>query len=428
MASQNELIIVGARSTTSKTLTAHHALIRSRSSRGSQVRENPRWTFDTIFAKGNGATLNRCRRMPACSSRSSIGRRSIGWRHPSGHRDRAENQVRNSRSTVGTDNRNCRSAAAAVRKNRPALFAPTAKRQAHAYHPGDIADALFSEYPDSRAIILFTLPVDSMATLQLRLQDLVRRGFGRLRLDDDMLDLTQYAVDEIASKLKDRPEVHVILDRVRIRADERSRLVEAVETAFREGHGCCLVDIPGVGLRRFTEHYGCQSVAACFETPKPSLFSFNHPLGASPCVRDSATRSVMTKRSHSTQEQEPRGRHIEPWTKPSAEWWQKEMLLALKRRGLDVTMPVRTSDLRGTTLLGKAHPRLKASMPFSNTWKASAQAAVRVMLSRYRSPFSCEACQGTRLRPQALAVRISNRSISDVSDMTITEAHEWLRP
>jgi len=52
---------------------------------------------------------------------------------------------------------------------------------------------------------------------------------------------------------------------------------------------------------------------------------------------------------------------------------------------------------------------------------------VRVMLSRYRSPFPCEACQGTRLRPEALAVRVGGRTIAEISDMTITEAAEWLK-
>jgi excinuclease ABC subunit A len=445
MASHNELIIVGARQHNLKNISLRIPHDQVTVITGVSGSGKSSLAFDTIFAEGQWRyieSLSTYARMflekldrPEVDRLEHI-RPAIAIEQ--------KNQVRNSRSTVGTTTEIADLLRLLYAKiGRP--FCPDCQTAAHAYHPGDIADALFAEHLDSRAIILFALPVDSMATLQLRLQDLVRRGFGRLRLDDDVLDLTQTAVDEIASKLKDRPEVHVILDRVRIRADERSRLVEAVETAFREGHGCCLVDISGVGLRRFTEHYGCQSCGRVFEKPKPALFSFNHPLGACPTCKGFGNtlrydeELIIPHKSKSLATGA-----IEPWTKPSAEWWHKEMLLAFKRRGLDVTMPYEHLTSEARTLLwegtgkgpvsagpggaGAKGPKVEGIHAFFKYLEGKRyRLHVRVMLSRYRSPFSCEACQGTRLRPQALAVRIGNRSISDVSDMTITEAHEWLQ-
>src|SRR2546425_13188718 len=108
-----------------------------------------------------------------------------------------------------------------------------------------------------------------------------------------------------------------------------------METAFRESGGRCIVEIIGAGRRRFTQAYSCQYCGRTFETPKPALFSFNHPLGACPACKDLGNILYYDEDLIiPDQTKILEGGAIEPWTKPSAERGQKQRLLAFKRRGV----------------------------------------------------------------------------------------------
>src|SRR5256712_2691612 len=340
-------------------------------------------------------------------------------------------RVRTARSTVGTTTE--------IADLLRLLFAKTAGRvcpacgtEARAYHPGDVAEILLQEHGQSRAIVLFPVDVIADQDLAALIQDLVRSGFFRLRVRDEIVDVTAETASEIARLLKGCGELEVVLDRLVLREDDRTRLVDTLETAFRESGGRCIVEIIGAGRRRFAQAYSCQSCGRTFETPKPALFSFNHPLGACPACKGFGNilhhdeDLIIPDQTKSLP-----GAAIEPWTKPSAEWWQKQMLLAFKRRGFDVTRPYNQLSQAERTLLwegdtGKGPVEgIKAFFEYLEGKRYKLH--VRVMLSRYRSPVSCDTCKGTRLRPEALAVRVGSRTIAEVADLTIAAAAEWAR-
>src|SRR5712692_10561290 len=163
--------------------------------------------------------------------------------------------------------------------------------------------------------------------------------------------------------------------------------------------------------------------------PKPALFSFNHPLGACPACKGFGNilrydeDLIVPDRTKSLA-----GGAIEPWTKPSADWWQKEMLLAFKRRGHDLSKPYNKLTQAERKLLWEGEGKLEGLNSFFEYLESKRyKLHVRVMLSRYRSPVICEACKGTRLRSEALAVRVGSRTIAEVSDMTIVGTAEWVR-
>jgi excinuclease ABC subunit A len=110
------------------------------------------------------------------------------------------------------------------------------------------------------------------------------------------------------------------------------------------------------------------------------------------------------------------------------------MLLAFMRRGLDISKPYnkltpaeRKLLWEGDTNSGKKEGVEGINNFFTYLESKRYKLHVRVLLSRYRSPFPCEACHGTRLRPEALSVRIEEYTIAAVSDMTIAEAVDWVR-
>ncbi len=339
-----------------------------------------------------------------------------------------KNSVRTARSTVGTTTE--------IADLLRLLFAkvghpvcPDCGLEARSYQPGDVAETLAAEHTGARAMILFPVAVDAGIDPLPLIRDLVRRGYVRLCLADDIVDLTPDAVPAIASRLKDAAEMEVVLDRLVLRPDERARLTDTVETAFREGGGRCIAEIIGGGRRRFAQTYGCQSCGRTFETPKPALFSFNHPLGACPACKGFGNilrydeELIIPDRTRSLA-----GGAVEPWTKPSAEWWQKEMLLGFKRRGLDIGKPYNKLAAAERTLLWDGDGKLEGINAFFKYLEGKRyKLHVRVLLSRYRSPVTCEACAGARLRPEALAVRVAGRTIAEVADMTIVGAAEWAK-
>ena len=134
--------------------------------------------------------------------------------------------------------------------------------------------------------------------------------------------------------------MHVVLDRLVLRPDNRHRLIEAIEIAFQEAEGICQVEVIGQGLRTYSTHFRCQGCGRTFEPLRPLLFSFNHPLGACPECKGFGNilrydqDLVIPDRSKSLA-----GGVIEPWSKPGSDWWQKQMLLAMKKQGVDLTIP-----------------------------------------------------------------------------------------
>jgi excinuclease ABC subunit A len=431
MAAQNELIITGARQHNLKDINLRIPHDQVTVITGVSGSGKSSLAFDTIFAEGQWRYIESlstyARMFLEKLDRPDVDR--LEHIRPAIAIEQ-KNPVRTTRSTVGTTTEIADLLRLLFAKvGRP--FCPVCNIGARAYQPGDVADLLLSDYPDGRAMVLFSVPTDGATDPGLLLKDLLRRGFVRLRLGDEIVELTPESSSEIAAKMKGI-EVYAVVDRLLLRPDDRARLVESVEAAFREGQGACAVDVIGQGLRRYAQAYGCQSCGRTFETPKPALFSFNHPLGACPACKGFGNilrydeDLIVPDRNKSLATGA-----IEPWTKPSAEWWQKEMLLAFKRRGLDVVKPYKTLSQTERALLwdgatGKG-PVEGINTFFTYLESKRYKLHVRVLLSRYRSPFPCEACTGTRLRPEALAVRVGEHTIAAVSDMTIAEAVDWVK-
>src|SRR2546422_10790365 len=352
MATQHELIITGARQNNLKNISLRIPHDQLTVITGVSGSGKSSLAFDTIFAEGQWRyieSLSTYARMflekldrPDVDRLENI-RPAIAIEQ--------KNPVRTARSTVGTTTE--------IADLLRLLFAkighpvcPACGTEVRAYHPGDVAEVLLKEHGQSRAIVLFPVDVKADQDLAALVQDLVRRGFFRLRVRDEIVDVTAETASEIATLLKGCRELEVVLDRLVLREDDRARLMDTLETAFREGGGRCIAEFIGAGRHRFSQAYSCQSCGRTFETPKPALFSFNHPLGACPACKGFGNilhydeDLIAPDRTKSLA-----GGAIEPWTKPSADWWQKQMLLAFKRRGFDVTRPYNQLSQAERTLL-----------------------------------------------------------------------------
>ncbi|HJU05189.1 MAG TPA: excinuclease ABC subunit UvrA, partial [Nitrospiraceae bacterium] len=332
-----------------------------------------------------------------------------------------KNPVRTARSTVGTSTEIYDFLRLLFAKvGRPAC--PDCHEDARGYQPADVVDELLTRCLDARAMVLFPL-ADGSRDASL-IQSLLMRGFVRVRCGDELIELHAGA----ALPARHAGELHVILDRLIIRPDNRARLLEAVETAFREGNGACRIDIIGQPPQTYSMRFMCQRCGRAFEPIRPVMFSFNHPLGACPDCKGFGNilkydeDLVVPDRNRSLSEGA-----IEPWAKPSTDWWQKQMLTAMKRRGVDLTTPYAKLSDAERTLLWQGEGKFEGLQQFFDYLEHKRyKMHVRVFLSRYRSPFSCPACRGTRLRPEHLHVKIAGRDIHEVSSWTIDQTLQWL--
>lgn len=334
-----------------------------------------------------------------------------------------KNQVRTARSTVGTTTE--------IADLLRLLFAkvgkptcPDCKQEARSFQPDTVADDLLNRWSDARAMVLFPIAAPSRKEEAAFVQSQLTRGFTRLKAGDDIIDLH----DVETPSLHTCSALFIILDRLVIREDNRTRLVEAVETAFREGEGRCSIDIIGHGRQSYSTQFLCQNCGRTFEPLRPILFSFNHPLGACPeckgfgnvlrydpdLVIPDPTKSLAQGA-------------VEPWSKPSSAWWQKQMLSAMKRRGVDVEVPFKALPKDMQRLLWEGDKSFDGINDFFEYLEGKRyKLHVRVFLSRYRTPFDCPGCHGSRLKPDALFVKVAGHDIHETTEQTVERLAGWV--
>jgi excinuclease ABC subunit A len=334
-----------------------------------------------------------------------------------------KNPVRTARSTVGT--------ATEVYDYLRLLYAkigrvhcPGCGAPAASHSPQSIVNVLLEEHAGARAMIMFRLDVPSGLPPAELWANLTRRGFARVRVDGDILDLAAPP----PADLGERKAIAVILDRVVLDSAQRGRVAESVEAALREGGGRLAVEVVGAGTREFGEDFRCSGCGASLDRPQPLLFSFNHPLGACPECKgfgnvlkyDEAL--VVPDRTRNLAEGA-----VEPWTHPSGRWYQRELMKAARRHRLDTQTPWEKlpDATREFVYAGDGtFPGIQGFFEEVESYRYKLH--VRVFLSRYRSQSVCQTCRGARLKPAALAIRVAGLTIAEFTALTIDAAARLL--
>jgi len=329
-----------------------------------------------------------------------------------------KNPVRTARSTVGT--------ATEIYDYLRLLYAKVGRvycaacgAPAASHSAATIADALLAEHAGARALVTFPLPVAAGAAPAEVWAALTRRGFARVRVDDTIVDLAAPPPATLTT-----PEIEVVLDRVVLAADARARLVDSLETALREGGGRVTVDVIGAARRAFTEEFRCGACGAALERPQPLLFSFNHPLGA--CAECKGFGNVLRYDESLVVPDRALSLGagaVEPWTHPSGKWYQRELVRAARRAGVDLDVPWERLGERERRLVYEGEGKFPGINGFFEEIESYRyKLHVRVFLSRYRTQSPCPVCAGARLKPSALAVKVAGLTISEFTALTIERA------
>jgi excinuclease ABC subunit A len=264
------------------------------------------------------------------------------------------------------------------------------------------------------------------------LDGLRRRGYARLLIDGQAVGLDD--VDRTA--LTSRTILEVVVDRLRIEGDLRSRLTDSIETCYREGGGAAFAVNADTGERlEFSERFECRTCGITYETPQPRLFSFNNPFGACPTchgfgnIIELDMDLVVPDSSKSINQGA-----IEPWSKPHYRSQLAELKRAARKRGTrldvpwtDLTDDERTFVVEGDPSTGSGQVAHYEGIRGFFRWleRKKYKVHVRVFLSRYRGYLACPDCGGARLRREARNVRVGGRTVDEVSALTVLGAQKF---
>lgn len=420
---KDELIVEGLRQNNLKNLTLRLPHNRITAVCGPSGSGKSSLAFDTLFAEGRWRFieslstytrlfLERMDRPELDSIRNIRPAIAIEQKNP----------VRTSRSTVGTAtelNDYLRVLFARVGK----LYCPGCSSPVVPSEPTRAADELAGKYPGKKALVGFSLSVEKKEASWI-FDDLLKRGFIRVKVRDRVYDISSERPESL--KIKD---LKVITDRLIIRPAERTRLAEALETSFREGGGEAWVEVgPGATIK-FSKRLRCTKCAIDIERPTPILFSFNHPVGACPeCkgfgnILNYDEEKFIPDRSLSL-----RGGAIEPWTKPHYRWWQEQLEDYAEDYSIDLEKPFSKLTKRERRLVFEGTGDFEGINGFFEYLeKKKYKLHIRVFMSRYKGQFPCPGCAGTRLKKNALSVKVGGLDIAEVSAMTIKKCASFFQ-
>ena len=280
--------------------------------------------------------------------------------------------------------------------------------------------------------------------------DLQTQGFSRARVDGVVYPLIE------APKLKkqEKHTIEVVVDRLTVRPGNKRRLTDSVETALALAGGLVLLDFVDRDEsdpnreRTFSEHLACLYDDLSFEAMEPRSFSFNSPYGACPeCVGLGTRKEVDPELVIPDPERSLADGAIAPWSSGQTTEYFTRLLTGLADSlGFDLKSPWEKLPalVQETVLHGQdrqVHVRYRNRYGRERSYHATFEGVVPFLERRrddtdsefmrdkyegYMRDVPCPACGGARLKPEVLAVRVGDRSISDVTSMAIGQCLEFL--
>jgi excinuclease ABC subunit A len=253
------------------------------------------------------------------------------------------------------------------------------------------------------------------------LEELVRQGYFRVLIGGE--------IERMEGRKRWPRELDplpLVLGRFRIDDDARSRLTAAIEEAYRLAGG--RVELHGAPVRFLGQRLTCPQCGETCPRPQPALFSFNSPLGACPeCQGFGRVIGVDRERVIPDPRKTLRQKPIAPWNSPSYEEHYDPLWKAARKRGVSLDVP--WSDLDDATrdwIWNGREGFVSIRRFFDWLERRNYKMHVRILLSRYRAYEECPRCDGRRLRPEALAVALKGRDISELARLSIEELRAWL--
>jgi len=300
------------------------------------------------------------------------------------------------------------------------------------------------EYPErTRLQILAPLVQGRKGEHAKLLEDIRKQGFVRVRVDGEIRDLSE----EIKLEKNKKHSIEVVVDRIVVKPDVQTRLADSLETALRLADGKVIVDVMEQEELLFSEKHACPVCGFSIGELEPRMFSFNSPYGACPecdglgvklevdpdLVVPDVTKSLAEGA-------------VEAWEPKSSTYYQQLLESACRHFGIRMDIPFEELPQEQVHILLNGSQGEKIHFRYENEFGQVREAVVpfegvipnlqrrhietssdyiREQIEGFMSQKPCPVCKGQRLRQESLAVLVGGKNISTLTDMSITEAHQF---
>lgn len=268
----------------------------------------------------------------------------------------------------------------------------------------------------------FPIHIHSGRTIKEELNYLKQRGFFRIFNNGKIIDL-----NESKTRPRSKKNLFAVIDRFKIKkGNMRSAFADSLEVTFKEGEGkLAIIDAETGKVKSFNNSFECCGIK--YEEPEPRFFSFNNPFGACPvCQGFGRTigydmNLVVPNPKLSLMEGA-----IAPWRTVKFSRYLRDLVRVAKDKKIPLNVPFnKLTDEQVKLIKEGFNGFLGIDGYFKKLEQKTYKMHIRILLSKYRGYTTCTACKGSRLRRESLQVKINDKSIFDIVQLTIEEANEF---
>jgi excinuclease ABC subunit A len=273
------------------------------------------------------------------------------------------------------------------------------------------------KFPDGRRLLItFPLIPHEKRTVKEEFKYLLSKGFQRIYYEGEIYDLNENVNLKI-----EKEKILVIVERVSLDLHNvETAYFDSIETAFNEGEGrLAIVDYETKEVIHFSKFFECHSKV--YQEPEPRMFSFNNPFGACPtCQGFGKVIGIDWDLVIPDKKKSIEDGAIEPFTKKVFSQFQRELIRAAINTGVRVSVPFeKLTEAEKKIVFEGTRGYIGLYKFFDLLKEKSYKIYYRIMLSRYRGYTTCPDCGGTRLRKDALNVRVGGKRISDLLNISL---------
>ncbi len=302
-------------------------------------------------------------------------------------------------------------------------FSPISGKEVKKHTITDVIDCVKSLDEQSKWLLLTPIELHPNKSAKDHLKLLLEQGYARVLIKGEMYRIDDF-LEQQNNEINQNDALFLIVDRIIIRNEEDfyNRLADAVQTAFYEGKGMCILQSMDTNQRfEFSNKFELDGIS--FIEPNNHLFSFNNPYGACPSCDGYGNiigideDLVVPNTSLSIYENA-----IYPWRGESMSWFKDELIKNAHLFDFPIHRPYFQLSEAEKQLLWKGNKHFVGLNDFfKELEEKNYKIQNRILLSRYRGKTKCPDCSGKRLRKESNYVKINNKSIADIIDLPIVD-------
>ncbi|WP_296970365.1 excinuclease ABC subunit UvrA [Tepidanaerobacter sp. EBM-38] len=303
-----------------------------------------------------------------------------------------------------------------------------------------MVDAIMESPEGTRIQILAPVVRGRKGEFQKLLEKIKKNGFVRIRVDGQMRETSE----EIKLEKNKKHNIEIIIDRLIIKPGIESRLADSIEIALAQSEGLVIADVIGGQEILFSQNFACAECNISLEELTPRMFSFNSPYGACPvCSGLGINMEIDPELIIPDKEKSIADGAVEPWSSTPDGYYYQMLQAVLNHYGVSAETPVKElpESVVDTILFGsedtiefyyksrfsKNTRRYRGRFEgvvnnLKRRYQETGSGYSREEIEEYMSTKPCPACNGSRLKPESLAVTIGDKSIAEVTSLSIREA------